>query len=124
MARVVPKSGKCIRGVIAERIRRNRGRGRGGVRNRSSTRRDRPNRRNRSTPRIRNLPRHISYIKPRAKTNNQGYYMVSFNCGRRSFPTLAEVILFIFNIIIFLIFYLGGGCFGQIPIWRMYFMRS
>jgi len=93
MVRGVPKSGKCIRGVIADRIRRNRGRGRGGVRSTSTRRirRDRPNRRDRSTPRPRNLPRHISYIKPRPKTNNQGYYMVSFNCGRRSFPTLAEV---------------------------------
>ena len=97
MVRGVPKSGKCIRGVIADRIRRdraNRGRAR---RNRSTT--TRRIRRDRPTPRIRNLPRHISYIKPRAKTHNQGYYMVSFNCGRRSFPTLAEVILFIFNII-------------------------
>ena len=99
MVRAVPKSGKCIRGVIADRIRRNRGRGRGGVRNRSTT--TRRIRRDRPTPRIRNLPRHISYIKPRAKTHNQGYYMVSFNCGRRSFPTLAEVILFIFTIIFF-----------------------
>ena len=103
MVRRTATSGKSIRGVIADRIRRNRAiRGRGRGRNRANStpriRRDRP------TPRIRNLPRHISYIQPRPQTHNRGYYMVSYNSGRRSFATLAEVILFIFNIIFFQFF--------------------
>ena len=88
MVRRTATSGKSVRGVIADRIRRNRGRGRG--RNRANStprvRRDRP------TPRPRNLPRHISFIRARPQTHNRAHYVVSYNSGRRSFDTLAEVI--------------------------------
>ena len=101
MVRRVATSGKSIRGVIADRIRRdraNRGRAR---RNRSTT--TRRIRRDRPTPRPRNLPRHISFIRARPQTHNRAHYMVSYNSGRRSFDTLAEVNIIIDNII-FLIF--------------------
>jgi hypothetical protein len=100
MVRRVATSGKSIRGVIADRIRRdraNRGRARR-ARNRITTRRIR---RDRPTPRPRDLPRHISFIRPRPQTHNRGYYMVSFNSGRRSFPTLAEVNILLLIILFF-----------------------
>ena len=107
MVRRVATSGKCVRGVIAARVRLNRGRGRGRGRNRASTtpriRRDRP------TPRPRNLPRHICFIAARPQTHNRAHYVVSYNSGRRSFDTLAEVILFIIDIIIIYYYYLYLG---------------
>ena len=98
MVRRVATSGKCVRGVIAARVRRNRsirGRGRNRANSTPRIRRDRP------TPRIRNLPRHISFIRARPQTHNRAHYMVSYNSSRRSFPTLAEVNIIIDNIIFF-----------------------
>jgi hypothetical protein len=120
MVRRTATSGKCVRGVIAARVRRNRAIRGGRIRNRGNrrVRRDRP------TPRPRNLPRHICFIPARPQTHNRAHYVVSYNSGHRSFDTLAEVIYIIIDNIIFLIFYLGGSRFSSISIWGVYYLRT
>ena len=90
MVRRVATSGKSVRGVTAARIRRNRVIHGDRIRNRN--RGNRRVRRDRPTPRPRNLPRHISFIRARPQTHNRAHYVVSYNSGRRTFDTLAEVI--------------------------------